>query len=279
MAVLLALLVGAAASAAVLTFAFALGLHRSDAAGNGLAQAWMLAATAITTALVAAALGTAWLLDAPPPAAAARGAATASCFAAILGLPLAALPCLFAPAAGPRRRAVVAALTTLTWLGALAHAAWRGFALDLPHALAAWGPCLLALAAITIALAFGRTPAARSRPNPFTMAWPGLVLREGDAVVVVRDAAALATLDPSLFTRTPPPLTIDANGSVWSLQPAADVAAWPTARTDRTLPIDAVRALVLAIPRLHANATADAELRRLVAMQTSVTALTFVLPH
>lgn len=280
MAIVFGLWLGAGALAAVLTFACALGLGRSDAAGNGLAEAYVAIATAVTTLLVVGALLVA--LGGGHPTDSGEAAATIGCTALAVAMPWPTLRSLFARRSRRGLRTALAGLTALAQLGILLHAADRTFALALPAGLATLGPVLLgalALAAPLLTDAVGRARRETSRPSPFAIAWPALVVREGEAVFVVREASGLTTLDPAVFTRPPAACLFDANATPWTLVPAATLAGWTTTRAGAPRPLDDVRTRLLVIPRLHPDPAQDAEVRRLVAMQASIAALTFVLPR
>lgn len=280
MAIVFGLWLGAGALAAVLTFVFALGLGRSDAAGNGLAEAYMAVATAVTTLLVVGALLVALVGD--HPTGSGEAAATLACTTLALAIPWPTMRCLFARWSPRGLRPAIAGLAALAQLGGLLHAADRTFALALPDGLAGLCPCLLGATALIASLlvgAVGRARLARSRPSPFAIAWPALLVREGEAVFVVREATGLTTLDPGVFTQPPAPELLDANGTPWTLTPAARLADWATTEAGSSRSLADVRARLLAIPRLHPDPAQEAETRRLVAMQSSIAALTFVLPR
>ncbi|MBL8755242.1 MAG: hypothetical protein JNK15_18225 [Planctomycetes bacterium] len=277
MTILLAVVAVAAAIAAVSSGALGLGIGRSDPAGNGLAIAWVTIATLGTALLVLATL-----VLAACTASTAPGALPISlgCMGCAIALPIAMLRAQARPRLGHGMVAVLAGLGTAAWLGLLLHAVGRSLEWPLSSGLAGVAPCLLAATAIATAIAAARRPGRPASGAAWSVVtFPALVLRDGEAVHVVRDRDALAALDQAMFTRAPVATTIDANGTAWRLGPAAQFAEWTATRTADTLPFASVRDRVLALPALHADAARDAELRRLVAMQTSVTALTFVLPH
>jgi hypothetical protein len=288
MLVLLCVLVALAALGAGAAVLVAGQLRSSDAAGNGLAQAYLVVVVAVTWIVVGISLLIAGLqtphANCPPELPwRAFGWAAAACWALALLGQVAGLAALFDGGSRGALRMLLQAGAGVVPLAFVLHVAWRGLGLPLPATFATLG--LLAVVTIGSLLpavaCLARRAAAATAAQQQSIAYPALCLRDDRDVRVLRGAEDLRavpadTLDVALL--------IDANGATWTAAPLAGQAdttagAEPELAPGPVLPFAAIDARVLAIERLHADPAEDAKVRRLVAMQADVTALTFVLPR
>lgn len=277
MTFLIAILVGVAALASLATFAMSLGLGRSDAAGNGLAQAYVVIATLATTLLLVAALLIALTfapLGSSPPT-----VTTLGLTALALAQPATTLPALFAARNGVGLRTMLAIFACLGQLACVLHAMSRALGVPGSTPMAVAGCAAVALLATLLPIpAWPRT--RQDRPaGVFAIAFPALVLRPGRDVHVVRDLDELAALDAAIFTAMPAATTVDANAAAWTLIPAASLADWLATRAALPAAVADVQAQLLAMPSLHPDPQADARARQLVMMQHDIRALSFVVPR
>lgn len=267
-----------------ITTAFASQLHASDAAGNGLAQGFYVAALLLQWLLVAiAVLGSLWMpgsdLQFGP---ASRHVPTVLAIAGLAPILAHAisLPWLFDARHRGAPRTAVVVTTALPPLALLGFVAWRAQFVLLPDVFAAWGSLGTAIAAplTTVAIVLlTRTTNAQRAPTIASLAHPVLLLRDGVAV-----RACHHTDDTRSQVATAPEpaalVVVDANCARWSIASSPD--GEPTfVRHGEPLTFEQLRAAILRVPRLDADGTRDAEIRRLVTMQTNVTSLAFVLPH
>jgi hypothetical protein len=273
--VLLAALLVAGVGASALAALFGSQLRASDAAGNGLAMAWFVVALLVGWAATALAAGIAVLLaphahhavDVPWRTLALGGGGL---FAAAAVAQVASVPMLARAGTPAALRAVLLVLVAAVPLAVALHATWRVFAWPLPEALAAdAAAAVLAAGAVVPWLARAIVPARRASALPAVqrVAYPALVFTAADTVRVVRGA------DELLDTLATAASLVDARCRSWT------VAAGELVDTGTSMPLAAVVARVLALPRLHDDAAEDARARRLVPMQRDVTALSFVLPQ
>lgn len=282
---LLLCLLALAALACVLVAALGRELHSSDPAGNGLAQGYFVFGLAAQWLLVVAALllASARTPHGQVPTALPWGAihgvlALLVCVA--VAAQFVALPWLLDGRNQGTWRVVMRVAQAAVPLAFLSYAAWRGVGLPLPTALALLG--CGGVVAVGSCLPLAAQAAAQRRQAPstaitvFHVPYPALLLRAGDSVRVLRHAEDLsALLADSTFAPSALQL-VDASCATYT---------WPDPRTpDAALvrdaaPIafEALVAEILRIERLHADPIRDAEIRRLVAMQRSVSALSFVL--
>ena len=277
MVVFVAILVGMAALASLGTFAMSLGVGRSDAAGNGLAQAYVVVAFLVTSLLTVVSLLLALAFD--PPALAAASATTLG-LAGLSGIQsVTTLPPLFANRNGPGVRATMASGACVGQLACLLHVLWRALGVGLPAALAVGGvTTVVLLTTVAPILRWPRPPQQRAN-GVFAIAFPALALRPRQTVRVVRNLDELAALGATFFTAAPTATTIDAHGTAWTLQPAPALADWRATRGAHAVPIADVQAQLLALPNLHPDPATDARARHLVAMQRDIQAWACVLPH
>lgn len=271
------MLVGLGTLASLGTFAMSLGVGRSDAAGNGLAQAYVVVAFLATTLLTVAALLCALAFD--PPAGPAAWTTTLG-LAGLAGIqPVTTLPPLFATRNGAFVRTTVAIGAIVGQLAIGLHVLWRALGLAVPAAVAVGGVATVAaLTTVSPILAWPRKPRRRA-DGVFAIAFPALALRPGEAVRVVRDLDELTALGAAFLTAAPAATTIDAHGTAWTLQPAATLADWRATRAAHAVPIADVQTQLLALPSLHPDPATDATVRHLVAMQRDIAALACVLPR
>lgn len=282
--------------ASLATGALAVELHRSDPAGNGLTRSFLLIALVATWLLVSgvALASTIRAQHDGPPAALSWPAIDR----ATIGLLMLAIGAQFAAFAALRDATVegwlqraLAAVVTLLPLAFLLHAAWR-LGMSLPWALAGPGCASVVVAGSLLALIAGAGSSSGARAAATrepAIALPALLVEEGELVRVLRDLAALHSMPSDLLRRLRAPFVVDANCHRYVLhglraaEGAAEDAAVPVVftavRDDAPLSLSAVRDLVLGVPRLHPEQGEDARIRRLVGMQRSVTALSFVLPR
>lgn len=277
-----------AALASLLATMTAGALHRSDPAGNGLAAAQLVVTLAITWLLTAATVVIVLLrtpvagcpTDLPWPA---IGFGTV----AGLGLGIAghfvSLPYLIDGRHRGAWRSLVRSSLFVVPAALSLHASWRGVGLPLPTAFALWG-CAAVVAVGAAVPWLARAAASRQRartaatPSLFHITYPALLVRPRLGVDVVRSASEVQALPRERFA-APAPLLIDANGTTWTLQPTSGGDGFLIGRGPAPLDLPAVVTLLLAIERLHPDAAEDARIRHLLAMQSDVTALSFVLPR
>lgn len=283
--VLVALLVTAALGA-VAVAAMARELHRSDAAGNGLAQAAHTLGVGALWLLLAASLGVALFLPGKDVSAfGLRPWIVYGSLAAAFGLGVAghvgSLPWLHrAQVRGPWRAATIAA-GVVAPLGLAASVAWLGAALPLTDSAALVGVVLGAAASLVPFAAHMLAPARRPRDDMHAVhdvAYPALLFQGEADVHVVRDATSLVALAAQDARASARSVLVDSAGGsyVW---PDTSQPTWRLARQAEHVGFDEVLARIARIPRLAEDPAKDVELRRLVAMQRSVSALSFVLPR
>lgn len=275
--------------AAVATFGVATivsQLGRSDPAGNGMAQAWLVIALLVTWVLLGALL-LAGCLRTPDPALAAllpSGGATWALFVVALLAQLASLPVLFDGGAPAALRTALQVGVAATPAAVLLHAAWRTLALPLPVGVVVHGCAAIVLVGAALgALAFahaafgGRT---RQLPVEHRPTYPALLLDGDRAVHVLRGAEDLGPLLRAGESRDGR-VVVDAGAVQWRVrvpEPAAGAAGLDLERGD-VLDFGELVARLLRIPQLAATPAEDVRVRELIAMQSDVTALTFVLPR
>ena len=293
-----------AALASLLAAMTAGALHRSDPAGNGLAAAQLVVILAITWLLTTAAVVIV-MLRTP----AAQGPtdlhwpAISLCTDAGLALGMlghfVSLPYLIDGRNRGLWRTLVTGSLFVVPAAFLLHAGWRGIGLPLPTAFALWG-CAALVGIGSIVPWLARAAARRERARTaatlslFHIPYPALLLRPSTRVDVVRSADDVKALPRELFAAPPPPLFLDANCMLWTLQPVGNgdefvvlrgfvskgvLGRGDVGRGTTPMHLDAVKALVLDIERLHPDAAEDARIRPLIRMQRDVTALSFLLPR
>jgi hypothetical protein len=281
--VLIAILL-AAAFAWAIAVATSTQLHASDAAGNGLAQVFYVGALGIVWLLLAVTL----LLGAWVPASGApvglpsrtTASVVIASFVVSLTTQVVVLPWLFDAANRGASRTILLVALALLPLAFLLFAAWRSLLLPLPTAVATWGCLLLVLTASLTAYGvrtFCKPERARNTAVTLSnLAYPVLLFREGRSV----DACHHAESAEERFTAagdTNDLLVVDANCARWA--PIAVNGVLTFARAAEPISFDALRNAILRVPRLHDDAARDAEIRRLITMQATVSSLAFVLPH
>lgn len=275
----------------LLAVAMVLGWGRSDPAGNGLGEVYVLGAFAITWLLVAILLELVCRgLPAPVggempwpwgPSGWERWVA--------LGLAAGAqgfgFASLFTSSCCGVTRAVVQAGAVTLPLPFLVHAAWRGFGWPMFFPFATWG-CLALLSVAGMgcvggALAYRWTRRrARERahhsPAPTDVLYPALLLRPTQSVHVLRGAdELLAALSQDLSSAAAPVL-VDCHRGCFRV--TLGEGKFTLSRMPQ-LRMQELHELLLLVPALHADPMRDAEIRRLVAMQRDVSGLSFVLPR
>lgn len=272
MTVFVGSLIAAATVASLLATAFAFAAQRGDPAGRGLGQAYLVVALGVAWLLVASAVVAAWLGPAAA-AATARDLAAFGALAAGFTSPLASLPYLAKAPLRSRWPAVVCGNLFAVPAALLVHAGWRAAVLPLPSAWAVQG--CFTLVGIGSLVPWLARALSRRQPRTAAPLYPALVLSTPTRVTVVRAAADLAGLPPASLAGDV--RLIDADGQPWTLRP--DPTAPVLARAGERMMIAELRALVLAVPRLHEDPDEDARIRRLIPLQRDVVALSFVLPR
>jgi hypothetical protein len=264
----------------------AMELHRSDAAGNGLTEAFLVLGSAATWLVVVVAVGVSLLQSpedaAPGPWLAPAGLALA-CPAQAIGLVV-----LCRLRQRGLLRSCLQLCVPLVPLAFLLHAAWRG-GLPVPWQVATWGCGAVVVAGSALALGSRakqrahRAAVART-PGPESIVWPALLVQEGELVRVLRERSQLEAMPRDLVERLRQPVIIDSNCTAWVVRElrAADQGgkvSCALTRDPARMSFASIRDAVLRVAPLHDDTARDAEVRRLVAMQSSVTALSFVLPR
>ena len=283
MNLLLSALLLFAALASLLTAAMARELHSSDPAGNGLAQGYFVVAEAVTWLLVLVVLAITGLREPHPHCPATAPWRTIGLVATLLLVvaiagQFAALRWLFEAGNRGAMRTVLQCGTAAVPLSFVLFAAWRGIGLPLPMSGVLWG-CAAVVAvgsAAPLAMLLGRVaPKAPLTITVDNLAYPALLLDGRDAVRVVRYADDLRTVGTQLPPEAARYLLVDANCTTYALQGGATV----TLTRQGALDIAALRTRLLELGPLHPDPAEDARIRHLIAMQHSVSALSFVLPH
>lgn len=278
--------------ASLLAMAMSFGLHQSDAAGNGLGQAYVVIALGIGWALLALTLLFV-LLQAPHADVVGDLPWPWVTFATVvlaglgLGAHLHALACLF----GGRKIGSRAALLRGTFAlvpGALAlHAAWRLAGLPLPTAVPLWGCAGAVLGSAALAFTTSAKRRREAHGDQLTFAeirYPALLLQGRSAVHVLRRPDDVRDLPRAALG--PDALLIDADAGSWRIAAGTgavtDLGELPERlRLTRiaVLTIAEVKGRLLAIERLHGEPQQDRDARARIALQPDVTALSFVLPR
>jgi len=275
----------AAAFVWAVTTAMASQLHASDAAGNGLAQAFYVGGLALQWLLVAiAVVGSLWIPATEPMPGATRHlvpVALSAAFAAPLLAHAFALPWLFDADNRGVRRTIVLVASALPPLALLAFVAWRGGFLPVLDVVAAFaGPAIAVAASLTtigVSVSSRRSRRRRSAVTVTTLAHPLLLLHDGISIAASHHAEATLCLVVADRDRDGL-LVVDATGTEWHVR-AIENGAPVFARRTVPLGFAAMRAAILRLPPFDANTAEDAEIRRLVAMQKDVASLAFVLPR
>jgi len=287
--ILLIIVFSLAALAYLAGAAMTFTLHRSDPAGNALGQVYTAITFGVVWLLVVVAANTAADSEIPPPAGvelpwtALRWAAVPlAAFA--LCTQYAGLGVLFDRRSRGWRRLLVHASVLLVPLAFLTHAAWRGFGLSLPTAVATWG-CLAVVVAGSSFCGFvwwaseRERRAGRAKPTASNLVYPGLLVQHREYVRVLRSAADLHALPVELLAPANAPVFVDANGATFTLQRVPASAGLAITKQPGIMPFAEVREVLLAIRELHADPAEDGRIRHLIPMQRDITALSFVLPH
>ena len=274
------------AIACLFTAATSTQLFASDPAGNGLAQVFYVAMLCALWLLVGALLFFAtWV---PPPNAAARGlpwgtvgSVAALSFVVAVVTHGVMLSWLFDAANRGFARTAVLTACGLLPVPFLGFAAWRFGVLPLPTSFATRGCLSLALVAVVAALGVrSLSSPKRTRGDAFTaanLAFPVLFVDGERSVEACHhvESARERLVNGGLTSGS---FVVDANCTSWSIVSAPNGGV-TFERRSTALEFEELRAAILRIPRLHDDAARDAELRHLVAMQKTVSALAFVLPH
>lgn len=286
MSVLLVIALVVAALACVLIGAMATQLQSSDAAGNGLAQAYFVFSLAFTWLSVAMLLIIAFLR---PPAIAPPaplswtmiGVATTILFLLAVSGKFIGMRWLFDAANKGGWRHVLCAAAALVPLAFVVFAAWRGGALPVPAVLATWGCAVVVAVGSLLPIGAGAFTAPRAKdPHVLTasqVSYPALLLTGELAVRVLRyaeDLEQVATYPAEPFAEL---LLVDADGSTYVLETA--VEAVTLKRNAQPIAFDSLCARLLRMPPFDPDPEKDAEVRRLIRMQRDVTMLSFVLPR
>jgi len=286
-AVALWLLVAVAALVCLAAGAMAFHLRASDAAGNGLAQAYLACTLGLCWLLVGVLLLVAGL-RAPHPSAGDPswtwiGRAALVLFLVAIGGQAAGFAALCTARDSGLLRVLLQLGVAAVPLAFVVHAAWRGLGVPVPAGLATWGCAAvvvlgsgLAVAALASASG-GRRAAVRTPLDRVT--YPALLVLRMEAVHVVRGAADVRGLPEAC--QADELLVIDALGRTATLRrtgaPLADADAFALEERHEAMDVPAVVGLLLRIAKLHADPQRDAEIRRLLPMQRDVSGLSFVL--
>jgi hypothetical protein len=281
-AVMLAVVLLVAAGASVLAGVFATQLHASDAAGNGLAQAYFVIVLLVAWAATGIGLATTWFGQPHERHGDGMPWGTFTAVACVLfGVAFAAqFPAMYLLTT--RRLGVSSAVLQIVVaavpLAFVAYAAWRMFALPVPQSLATWGCVALvivgsALPIVVLIASPSRAAVAPAAPWQHRVVYPALLVQGTKGVRVVRAADELDVMVPAAFD-APDTRLIDSRGFAWERRGDADPSC-PTS----PMPFATIVGDLLAIPVLHDDPPEDARIRHLLEMQRDVTALTFVLPR
>lgn len=278
MTILAAVLLGLAALAWLAAVVVHAAAGRGDAAGRGLAEPWVVGSAALAWLLAAGGFAAASCLAAPdsaPLSPRADGFVGAGAIAASIAVHLAALAWTDS---GSRSRLLAALLPAPLLL----HAGWRAGLLPVSAGLANATAlaALLGLAAVALGAAWGhrlRVAAAGRRaeraPTPEQVHLPAVLLVEPSIALGVHDAIALRS---ALGHHVPPgggALLVDR--ALGTFVVTHGERGPLLVRAPRDLGFEALRERLSAMP----SSVADAEFRRLLRMQSDVSAVAFLLPR
>lgn len=286
MSLLLVIALLIAALACVLTGAMAGQLQSSDPAGNGLAQAYFVFALALTWLLVAMVLILVFLrapaMALPAPLSWSMiGIATGMLFLLAVAGQFIGMRWLFDAANKGGWRHVLSATAAVVPLAFVVFAAWRGGALPVPAMLATWGCGAVVVVGSLLPISAGAFTALRAKGphvlTVFDVSYPALLLNGEKAVRVLRYAEDLEQVRTNPAEPFSELLLVDADRTTYSLGRTGEVV--DVERNAEPIDFDTLCARLLRMPRLDPEPEKDAELRRLIALQRDVTALSFVLPR
>jgi hypothetical protein len=205
--------------------ALAFDLHRSDPAGNGLTQAYLVIDLGLTWLLVG---GVVLVVAARAPHAGLPAdlpwAAISWSSIALLVLAIGAQFPAYTFLSDANNRG--AWFRVLQWcvpvlpLAFVVHASWR-LGLPLPWQLACWGCAAVVLAGSLVALAgnaMAGQPAVANQPRAPEIVLPALLVQDGVLVRVLRDREDLRAMPRELVPRLHEPFVVDANRHRFALR-------------------------------------------------------------
>ncbi|MBP8300161.1 MAG: hypothetical protein KA020_07370 [Planctomycetes bacterium] len=275
----------------LLAVAMVWGWGRSDPAGNGLGEVYVLGAFAVTWGLVGILLEIAcrgmpvpvgdWMPWPWGPS----GMERWSALGLAVGAQVFGFAALFTSSCRGVARAVLKVGAVVLPLPFLVHAAWRGFGWPRFSPLATWG-CLWVLVtavgccvggAVVCRWARARTrERARRAPAPADILYPALLVRFAQSVRVLRGADEMLAAGPEVVESAASTVLVDCQRACYQVtfgEGKFTLLARPA------LSMQELHELLLGMPPFHADPARNAEIRRLVAMQRDVSGLSFVLPR
>lgn len=272
------------ALACVLTGAMASQLQSSDPAGNGLAQAYFVFALALIWLLVGTLLVVVFvrppvIIPPEPPSRPAMGAVVATLFLiAVVGQCL-GMRWLFDAANKGTWRQLSCLAAAVVPLAFVVFAAWRGAGLPVPAVFATWGCAFIVVVGSLVPMG-PRVLSALKATGPKVntqVTFPALLLNGEHAVRVLRYAEELEQVRTGPAEPFAELLLVDANRTTYVLDPSG--VSVTLVRDTEPIDLDLLCARLLRIPRLDPDPAKDAEVRKLIALQRDVSALSFVLPR